>query len=72
MRYDTDPYFQGKIEELQTNFLNFNPMMAAGNPGTFFFSGNSFSIKKRVDEISFDEMAHYKSIRINITGTQIK
>lgn len=45
--YDSDPYFQGKLAEFQSNVLNFTPYASASNPDTYCFSGNAYSLKMK-------------------------
>ena len=49
MQYESDPYFQGKLAEMQTNFLNFSGNMAATNPDTYVFSGNAYSLRVKTN-----------------------
>lgn len=76
MRYekfdDHDPYFQGKVNQTQTNFLNFAPSMSPNNPEMLFYSGNAFSLSRRFSSISDRELQQYKEVRMNVTGSQIK
>ena len=72
MEYKYDPYFQGRINDMQTNFLNFSDSMVTSNPECYVFSGNSYSLKKKADEMTAEKMQAYTSIRVNLTGTLVK
>lgn len=70
--YDgVDPFFKTRGGPLNTNFLHFIPYSNHSNSEVFFFSGNSYSLKSRVKELE-ENFFKYKSLRINITGTQVK
>lgn len=44
MSADADPYYTGRVGEMQTAFLNFGPYASSTNPDIYSFSGNSFSL----------------------------
>ena len=52
MKYEYDGYYQGKLMEIQSNSMNFSDSMAHCNPDTYIFSGNSYSLKKKAEEMS--------------------
>lgn len=57
---------------MQTSFLNYGPSISGTNADIYTFSGNSYSLSLKAKEMSAEELAKYRSLRINITGTMIK
>ena len=70
--YRNDYEYGGQFMDLQTNFLNFSDNMSSSSPEAFIFSGNAYSLQAKSNEMNTQELQKYKSLRINITGTQTK
>ena len=66
-----DPYFSSK-SSFDSNFLNFSPYASSTNSEVFCFNGNAYSFKTQVSELNKEDISKLKSLRINITGTQVK
>lgn len=72
MNYNTDPYWQAQMNETQANYLNFSSGMKSSNPDAFIFSGNSYSLKVKSQEMNAESLQKYTSLRINVSGTLTK
>lgn len=44
MQLDFDPYYSGRVVDMQTAFLNFGPYASNTNADIYSFSGNAFSL----------------------------
>jgi hypothetical protein len=60
------------MNEMQSAFLNYGPYSSSSNPDIYSFSGNSYSINLKSNEISAEELSRYRSLRINVSGTMVK
>lgn len=52
MQQDADPYYTGRVVDMQTSFLNYGPYASGTNSDIYSFSGNSYSLNLKAKELS--------------------
>jgi hypothetical protein len=45
MQYESDPYYSGRLADMQMGFLNYGPAASSSNPDIYSFSGNAYSLQ---------------------------